>query len=547
MKLWRPALLLLALALLIPGSACAQPASDTLVELHFFVEPANAEFILWGSPEQIARGQSLASGIASKPFALERRVLLEGPVSVTFRAEGYLDDTRNYDLRDLAQSSRTVSVPPDLKPIKLTKKPSMLYLSLLIGGCVSGIGLALLALHRKRLAEKSLKRNQLNLERLQTSVAHLSGLLESLRGVSKEPNDLDPYYDLESLLESSVDVEAALVVEPGPGGWQTIYRWPGLADRVFARIPLPEAGTTGPARTVGQSTEWPNHVLTLTLTTEPTRRVVLCRSESAFTDKEIDLAEFCLFQVRQALEKRHLMDQARVAQSEFEDTQRRLLQVARTNAVGDLGAGVAHQLNTPLGAISLSIEGTLAMLKEVPKPVENLLKTGLEAIENCQGIIDKLLTLSREGLEEKQEVSLNEAAESCIRLLQHKAKEQGVQFELLAEDTVVVSGHQNEVRQLVMNLAKNALDASPSGSTVTLAVRNTPSGSEFKVTDRGHGMSPETLKRAFEPFYSTRTVAQGRGLGLNVCEEIALRHSAAISIDSQEGAGTEVTVLFKAR
>ena len=524
---------LFLIVLSLTGLAWGQPVSEK-VELHFYVLPEHADFFLWGVPEDVGRDEALASGKVARPFVVEKDIVLAGPLSITFRAEGYIDETRTFDLTDMASNSSLLFVPPDKRPLQLTKKPSSMLLFWLGGSSIAGLALAFFTLRRRRELEEKLLRHRDSLHQLEQKVKELSGLFEGLKSVSEGRDEESMFRELEGLLNSAVEHEVGQVLRLEDGVWTAEYQWPELAPNLWQRLPKPKYSEKGELQLREQGSEWPNYTLTLPLTQEPKSVVLLGRSDADFSDQEIELAEFGLYQTAQSLEKARLLVQAQAAQADFEGSQQRLLQAVRLNTIGDMGAGVAHHLNTPLGAVSLSIEGSLALMKDLPKPVENLLQTGLEAIFNCQSIIDRLFTFTRDELKGEELVPLANVVKNTLKLLESKARDQEVELLCDVDEEAMVTGRSNELSHLVLNLVKNALEASAPGSSVKVSVQRENEFASLSVEDQGHGISQEDMEKIFQPFFSTRAMGQGRGLGLSICEQIATRHGANIRVTSKE-------------
>jgi signal transduction histidine kinase len=232
-----------------------------------------------------------------------------------------------------------------------------------------------------------------------------------------------------------------------------------------------------------------------------------------------------------------------------------LQRAARLADIGQLAAGVAHEINTPLASIALRAE---SLLKSADDPrltaVESFknfpryLKTIEEEIYRCKRIIGALLDFSRARRPEVRDTDLNALAEKAKDLVGHRMRQKQVELGLALDPALPrVSADDGQIRQVVLALLINALDATEPGGKVTLGTAREPDGRvALTVADTGTGISPENLDKLFTPFFTTKPVGQGTGLGLSTCHGIVAEHGGEIRVDSAPGAGTRMTVVLDA-
>ncbi len=240
------------------------------------------------------------------------------------------------------------------------------------------------------------------------------------------------------------------------------------------------------------------------------------------------------------------------AEQEREKLQLQLLQAQKMESVGILAGGVAHDFNNLLQAMSGNIE-----LLMTGKPPDHLdlarLKTVSRTIERAGQLIRQLLLFSRKAETRKQAVNINLEAAEVVKILERTIPRM-IEIELELEDQVwLLQADPVQVEQVLLNLAGNAADAMPEGGHLTISTKNFSPDKEFArqhlenncgpyvmmmVKDTGCGMNRETLNHIFEPFFSTKEVGRGTGLGLASVYGIVKSHGGYITCDSNPGRGT---------
>jgi signal transduction histidine kinase len=233
-----------------------------------------------------------------------------------------------------------------------------------------------------------------------------------------------------------------------------------------------------------------------------------------------------------------------------------IVQLQKMDSLGRLTGGVAHDFNNLLAAVIMSLE---LLRKQLPDPnpkVEQLLDNAMQGAERGAALTRRMLAFARRQDLKPRAVELNELVQGMQDLLKSTSGPL-VRLETrvpVGLPPVLVDAHQLELA--VLNLAVNARDAMPSGGTLTIGAREEAIGSDhpsglapgryvfLAVSDTGEGMDETTLKRALEPFYTTKGVGEGTGLGLSMVHGLAMQSGGRIMLDSRKGEGTTVELVL---
>jgi signal transduction histidine kinase len=239
-----------------------------------------------------------------------------------------------------------------------------------------------------------------------------------------------------------------------------------------------------------------------------------------------------------------LQKDIQTAQGRIANTERKLFAAQRLTATGTLAAGVAHEINNPLGgminAARVLREGKLDAAKQA-----EYLELILDGLERVRTIVQRMLQFRPRAVEPRP-VQLQEAVERAIAFMEHraKAKEVAIRNELTS-GLPLVNGDPLELQQAFLNILMNAVDASVMGEgMVTVYGRVSGEGVSVSVADNGCGMEPDELARCMDLFFTTKDVGEGTGLGLAVAHNIVANHGGRLDISSERGRGTTVTMSF---
>lgn len=258
---------------------------------------------------------------------------------------------------------------------------------------------------------------------------------------------------------------------------------------------------------------------------------------------------------------RALQEQVDERTRELRQAQADLVQSAKMAAVGQLGAGVAHELNNPLCGILGYAELLLAKFEKQDVRVEEIKawRRYVETIEReaarCKEIVEHLLSFSRKPVSVRSEpVHLGRAIGEILSILGNQLKIGNVAVVTdMSPDMAQVLGVANQLQQVFANIILNAQQAMPGGGELRIIGKNVPDADGRKIgkvqiefTDTGGGISEKHLPRIFEPFFTTKQDAKGTGLGLSVSFHIIREHRGSIDVRSQLGAGSTFIITLPA-
>ena len=242
--------------------------------------------------------------------------------------------------------------------------------------------------------------------------------------------------------------------------------------------------------------------------------------------------------------------------TDWKEAQQRFAQAEKLAAIGQLAAGVMHEINNPLATIAACAESLGFKLDDVqkagsaipPDAAEYLLIIDNE-VSRCKQIVDGLLDFSRPKQAIKERVDLNEVIDRTLLLLKHhvRFKRLTVTSELDPMLARVPHANAEQLVQVFMALLLNAMDAMGERGAILLRTRRGTSPSEgviAEVTDQGHGIARSEVSKIFEPFYTTKAPGRGTGLGLSICYGIIQEHGGRIEVDSVLGQGSTFRVIL---
>jgi two-component system NtrC family sensor kinase len=227
--------------------------------------------------------------------------------------------------------------------------------------------------------------------------------------------------------------------------------------------------------------------------------------------------------------------------------QEHLIQSEKLSAIGQLIAGVAHELNNPLASV-LGFADYLAEDRTVPPHLAEPLRVIQQEAQRAASIVRNLLTFARRQERDRQSTAVGLVLERTAALLRNQLLALDVELALeVAPDLPPIDGSLNQLQQVFMNLVNNAAQAitssgRPEGGRVTLRARHWLDGVAVDVVDDGPGIPEELQPRVFEPFFTTKPEGEGTGLGLSICQGLVREHGGRLTLRSEPGRGCTFTV-----
>jgi two-component system, NtrC family, sensor kinase len=242
---------------------------------------------------------------------------------------------------------------------------------------------------------------------------------------------------------------------------------------------------------------------------------------------------------------------------DLQSTQTQLVQSAKMASLGELVAGVAHEINNPLAFVSSHLRTVTAGLSAIRQPIELALETDplgtwskcLVRLQQMEGglsrisdLVLQLRTFSRLDEGERKTVNMQECIDSVLMILGHRLGET-IQVSVSLNGPEAIECYPGPLNLAILNLVGNAIDAIQGTGTIEINTRVDGEHFELRVVDDGPGIPDNIRERIFEPFFTTKPVGQGTGLGLSIGYSIAKKHGGELSANSSKGR-TEMTLRF---
>jgi iron only hydrogenase large subunit-like protein/nitrogen-specific signal transduction histidine kinase len=252
-----------------------------------------------------------------------------------------------------------------------------------------------------------------------------------------------------------------------------------------------------------------------------------CHEHAMAIYKGLAEKEMCLPYTIDQLRK--AIQEINVSHMQLADTQEALMQSERLASMGQLAAGIAHEVNNPLGVVLMYAH---LLLDELPKdaPARQDLATIVDHADRCKKIVSGLLNFARQHKVLLQSVNVRDLVSRSMRALPVPEKVT-VQVNHEIEDPVC-DLDSDQMTQVLTNLINNAFQAMPNGGTLVVSTSGTPDEVRFNVSDSGTGIPEENVKKIFEPFFTTKQIGKGTGLGLTVTYGIVKMHRGDIQVQS---------------
>jgi len=253
-----------------------------------------------------------------------------------------------------------------------------------------------------------------------------------------------------------------------------------------------------------------------------------CREHAIAICKGLAETEMCLPYTIEEL-KRAVGDLA-LSNTQLKKTQQALMHSEKLASMGQLAAGIAHELNNPLGVVLMYSHLLKREIDDAGKLGQDL-NTIVEQADRCKKIVAGLLHFARQNKVQRQAVNLDSVVRACLKGCPAR---DGIRIDVLNKmSDPVVEIDRDQITQVILNLVNNALDAmTTSGGVLTLTLSDTDKQALIEVQDTGPGIPEDIVKKIFEPFFTTKSIGKGTGLGLSITYGIVKMHSGDIRFTS---------------
>ena len=261
-----------------------------------------------------------------------------------------------------------------------------------------------------------------------------------------------------------------------------------------------------------------------------------------FSDDALRAAEALARHAALAIENAQLFEREQHTIEELQKAQKQLLQSEKLATIGQMAAGIAHELNTPLTYIMGNLE--LLELQELSGSQREMLSSIARGSERIRSLAQRLLAFSRPAREEMTPLAVNDIVERSLELCQYQIASGRVRLvKTLERDLPRVLGVSNQLESALINLVVNAVHAmGEKGGTLGVTTRRRGDDVEVSVSDEGPGIAERIRANIFEPFVTTKPEGKGTGLGLSTVLMVIERHNGHIDFDTEEGRGTTFRV-----
>lgn len=285
------------------------------------------------------------------------------------------------------------------------------------------------------------------------------------------------------------------------------------------------------------------------------RQIAAAKTELEHKNRE--LADLARANAELAEGYREAHEQLEKAYQDLQTTQAQLVQTAKMASLGELVAGVAHEINNPLAFSLGHLETALRCLDESEEELlsnassgnanrwhraQSRLREMKVGLERIRHLVIKLRTFSRLDEGECKTVSVKESVDSLLTILGHKLRNSRIEVETEFGEPDAIDCYPSLLNQALMNLVSNAIDAIDGSGKIRIATRREGPSYALSVRDTGKGIPPSVRERIFEPFFTTKPLGQGTGLGLPIAYSIVKRHGGVLELNDAEGGGTEAVI-----
>jgi signal transduction histidine kinase len=233
------------------------------------------------------------------------------------------------------------------------------------------------------------------------------------------------------------------------------------------------------------------------------------------------------------------------AEEKKQKLQEQLRHADRLATIGQLAAGIAHELNNPLGDI-LGFAQLASNQQDLPEQTYQDLYRIVKSSLYAREVIKKILLFSRQSVPHEDTVNLNSLIKEWVDFFTFRCKKSGIEMEVQMDKNLPdIKGDSSQINQVIVNLVVNAIHAMPDGGKLTISTVSENDGISLRVEDTGIGIEEDVKDKVFLPFFTTKDVDQGTGLGLSVVYGIVLEHGGVITFSSRVGEGTSFKIQLK--
>jgi signal transduction histidine kinase len=263
------------------------------------------------------------------------------------------------------------------------------------------------------------------------------------------------------------------------------------------------------------------------------------KAQQEFSNQDVQLLSVLANQAAVGVENWRTHQQLIRANEELKASHAQMIQAAKLAAIGELAAGIAHEIKNPLQVLLLHLE-----LVEAGRPMPNWTQMFSKQVRRLSEITHRLMNFARSASEDvtMEPVKLRKVIEDIVAMVLHEFRGSGIEITMdLGSDLPPVAGNANYLQQVFLNLLINARDAMQTGGMITITMSLTGFHVSVRVADTGAGIPPDVLEKIFRPFFTTKG-DKGTGLGLAICHKIVLQHKGDIRVESEVGKGTVFTI-----
>ncbi len=225
-------------------------------------------------------------------------------------------------------------------------------------------------------------------------------------------------------------------------------------------------------------------------------------------------------------------------QKEMKRLEKQLLQSDRLATIGQLAAGVAHEINNPLANISLYAQ--MLLKKTEDENAKSKLKTIDDEANRAAHIVQGLLEFARQSELKLNPININTEIDKVLSILNHQFND--IKVTTILEPLPLIYADSGQIRQVIIDILTNSIQAITKNGEIMIRTTAKQDHIEISISDNGYGIPRENMDKIFDPFFTTKEPGEGTGLGLSICYGIINRHSGAIDVRSEVGIGTTFTI-----